>query len=437
MTKTTPLIFILLALLLSACRGNASAQAADAQRFTGFIENEQVIVAPEIGGRIQEITVAEGDAVQAGQVIARLDDSLIRLQLAQADANVTEAEARLAQLQAAVRPEDIALAEAQAAQAQAAADAAESALQDAILLRDNPQELDVQIAQAQAALNEARAHARAAQHQAEAADLETQMWGEIVQDLARGQTVTLPNGETISVEAPPEKRQEANLQWNIASQKAWQAWQQAAQADAAAQQARVTLNDLMAQRQDRQQAQAQVVAATSARDQALAGVEQARAALDAVRSGPSPVQLDAARQGVAQARAARQAQAVQLDKSIVRAPDAGVITARYFSAGEVVGPGQRLAVISRPHHIIITIYVPASLVGALAVGDSHPLTIENAPGKRYQAQITAIADEPEFTLQQSQNVAERAAVVYAVTLRITDADDYLRPGLPAEVLIEK
>jgi multidrug efflux pump subunit AcrA (membrane-fusion protein) len=152
-----------------------------------------VILAPEIGGRIVELAVAEGDAVASGQIIARLDDSLIRLQLAQADASVVEAEARLAQIKAAVRPEDIALAEARVDQAQAAADAAESALQDAIRLRDNPQELDVQIAQAQAALAEAQAHARTAKHQAQAADLEAQMWGEIARDLANGVAVTLPD----------------------------------------------------------------------------------------------------------------------------------------------------------------------------------------------------------------------------------------------------
>ncbi len=392
-------------------------------------------VAPEMGGRILELLVEEGDVVARGQVVARLDDSLVRLQLAQAEANVAQAEARLAQLKAAVRPQEIALAQARLAQAQVALEAAQVALEDAIRLRDNPQELDVQIVQAQAALAEARAHARAARHQAQAADLEAQMWGEIAQDLARGQTVTLPNGTVITVQAPPDKKHQANVQWNLASQKAWQAWQQAAQADAAVGQAQATLEDLQKQREDHQEANAQVVAATNARDKAQVEVQRAQAALDAVSAGPREEQIRAAEAALAQAKAARDAQALLLEKAEVTAPVEGVVAARAFSAGEVIGPGQRLLTIQRPERITIVVYVPAALIDALQVDQVYPLVADTAPGKRYQARIRAIADEPEFTMRQSQNVAERAAVVYAVTLEVEDPDEFLRPGTPGDVLM--
>jgi len=426
---------LLLAMLLGACTGVASGQESQVQRFTGFLENEEVVLAPEIGGRIMELDVQEGDAVQRGQVIARLDDEAIRLQLAQADADVAEAGARLAQLKAAVRPEDVALAEARLKQAQAGLLAAESALKDAVRLRDNPQELDVKIAQARATLAEARAHAKAAEHQARAADLEAQMWGEAVHDLSQGKTVTLPNGQTMTVNAPPEQRYKANLQWNIASNKAWQAWQQAAEAKAAAGQALVSLNTLQEQRKNRQEAEARVVEATNARDNARAAVKQTRAALDAVKAGPGEEKIAAAEAALQQARAARDAQATHLEKTVITAPNDGIVTARYFSRDEVIGPGQRLVTISQPDQITITIYVPASMIDTLHVDDVYPLEVETAPGSQYQARITAIADEPEFTMRQSQNVAERAAVVYAVTLKIENPDTLLRPGLPADVLI--
>ena len=426
---------LLLAMLLGACTGVASGQESQVQRFTGFLENEEVVLAPEIGGRILELDVQEGDAVQRGQVIARLDDEAIRLQLAQADADVAEAGARLAQLKAAVRPEDVALAEARLKQAQAGLLAAESALEDAVRLRDNPQELDVKIAQARATLAETRAHAKAAEHQARAADLEAQMWGEAVHDLSQGKTVTLPNGQTMTVNAPPEQRYKANLQWNIASNKAWQAWQQAAEAKAAAGQALVSLNTLQEQRKNRQEAEARVVEATNARDNARAAVKQARAALDAVKAGPGEEKIAAAEAALQQAQAARDAQATHLEKTVITAPNDGIVTARYFSRDEVIGPGQRLVTISKPDQITITIYVPASMIDTLHVDDVYPLEVETAPGSQYQARITAIADEPEFTMRQSQNVAERAAVVYAVTLKIENPDTLLRPGLPADVLI--
>lgn len=52
---------------------------------SGTLEADEVLVSSEVAGRILELA-REGDSVQAGQVIARLDDSLLRLQYRQVDA---------------------------------------------------------------------------------------------------------------------------------------------------------------------------------------------------------------------------------------------------------------------------------------------------------------------------------------------------------------
>ena len=427
------ILLLILTLLLTSCT-STNASPPEVRRFTGFIESETIVISPEIGGRIVEMPAAEGAEVHAGDLLTRLDDSLIQLQLAQADAQVARAEAELARLQAAVRPQDVAVAEERVQQAQAALDAAETALADAIALRDNPQELDVQIAQARATLNEIKAQTRAAQHQARAADLEAEMWGETVRQLSGGQTVTLPDGSVITVDAPAYQRGRASLQWNLAAQKAWKAWAQAKQAEQSVAQAQTALNDLLRQRQERQEAEAQVVAATNARDEAAAALVQAQAALDAVKAGPSQEQLAAAQARVEQARAAREAQATTLSKTRITAPTAGIVQESYFAAGEVIGPGQQLLRLTQPDQLTITIYVPAGMIGDFGVGNELDLVADSAPDRTYTARITAISDQPEYTTRQSQNNAERAAVLYAVTLQIVDADEALRPGLPAEVI---
>ncbi len=48
---------------------------------SGTIESEEVAIAPEVAGRIVEIRAEEGSRVRAGDVLARLDDSMVRLQL--------------------------------------------------------------------------------------------------------------------------------------------------------------------------------------------------------------------------------------------------------------------------------------------------------------------------------------------------------------------
>jgi RND family efflux transporter MFP subunit len=61
----------------------------------------QLTIAAEIAGlRIVEIAADEGDTVKQGQVLARLDDSILKTQAAQFEASVHEAEANLANAQA-------------------------------------------------------------------------------------------------------------------------------------------------------------------------------------------------------------------------------------------------------------------------------------------------------------------------------------------------
>jgi HlyD family secretion protein len=83
-------------------------------RVSGHVEATDVRVAPEVGGRILDLAVKEGDRVEVGTPILRLDnrDALLALDGARAEQRAAEAQLRL--LQAGSRPEDIRQADAQA-----------------------------------------------------------------------------------------------------------------------------------------------------------------------------------------------------------------------------------------------------------------------------------------------------------------------------------
>src|SRR5213079_3146263 len=76
---------------------------------SGRIEGDDSAIAAKTSGRVREIGVREGDQVQAGQVIALLDDEQVRAREQQAMAAVRQAEARvrLAQHQIAVLEESL------------------------------------------------------------------------------------------------------------------------------------------------------------------------------------------------------------------------------------------------------------------------------------------------------------------------------------------
>jgi multidrug resistance efflux pump len=143
--------------------------AATGNLASGFIEGEEVNIVAEIGGRIEMLAVNEGDKVTAGQEILKLDRTLLSAQLAQAQAAVDTAKAQLAQVKAGARAEDIKQAEAALAQAKVARDGAKKAWENAQLVRDHPQELDARIAQARAQVEVAEHQVAAAKQQAEVA----------------------------------------------------------------------------------------------------------------------------------------------------------------------------------------------------------------------------------------------------------------------------
>jgi HlyD family secretion protein len=133
----------------------------------GRVEVTRVDIASKLAGRVAEISVNEGDAVGAETVIAQLDTSELRAQLAAAKAAVQQAIAKIARAEA-----DIATRQAQSdlaeAEMQRAAELAESAAGTrADLDRRRAEQLvaAAQLQAAQAALIEAKATRQAADAQ--------------------------------------------------------------------------------------------------------------------------------------------------------------------------------------------------------------------------------------------------------------------------------
>jgi HlyD family secretion protein len=123
-----PFLLVAIAGAASGCRGGA---AEGPLRASGYVEATEVRVAPEVGGRILELPVDEGDRVAAGAVIARLDTSDTEIALRRAEAERAHATAQLRLLQAGARAEDVRHAQAQADSAEAEIPAAESELRAA------------------------------------------------------------------------------------------------------------------------------------------------------------------------------------------------------------------------------------------------------------------------------------------------------------------
>jgi HlyD family secretion protein len=95
-------------------------------RASGYVEATEVRIAPEVGGRVLEVPVSEGDRVATGTVIARLAVEDVDLAIRRAQAERDQAVAQLRLLQAGARAEDVRQARAQAESARADVEAADA-----------------------------------------------------------------------------------------------------------------------------------------------------------------------------------------------------------------------------------------------------------------------------------------------------------------------
>jgi HlyD family secretion protein len=391
---------------------------------SGTIEVTDVVVAPEIGGRVIEVLAAEGELVQQDQSLVRLDDTLLQAQLKQAQANLQAAQAQQRVIQA----------QRQAAQA------------NYDLLKAGP--LEEQIAASEQVVKTAGANVAAAQAQlaqlkagarggdiatVEAAVAQAASQLKVATDLhdKTMQCVTVPGrGEVCP--ALGEREEQARAA-QLAAQEAY---------DAAV--ARLNQIKSGATKNEVSVAQARIEAAQAQQD-------MSQAQLDLLKSGTRTEQLAAAQAQIDAAAAqfdgagaqieAVQAQVAalqaQIDKLTLHAPRAGVVLRRAIEPGEMALPGAALLSIGETSQLYMTVYIPENRYGEINLGQAVRVRVDSFPDQAFTAKVTRIADRAEFTPRNVQTAESRATTVFAVKLAVDNAGGKLKPGMPADVFFSE
>ena len=397
---------------------------------SGFIEAEEVDVAPELGGRVVELLAGEGDDVEAGQVLVRLDGTLIDAQIEVAQAALEVAQAGLAQARAGARPEQIRQAEAALAQAEAGRDGAYRAWQDAIAIRDNPQELDAQIVTARAQVAAAEAALVQATALKDAAEIANDAYHdgmEKLQDL-KEQLQKIPKPSRPSLPG-------VQLDVHLVPSAYWKSWVGVNTAQAGLDGARAALSDLCALRDNPQELNAQMDELEAQYEAAGAAVEMAQARLDALRAGATAEEIAIAEAQVDQARAALNSLLVLRDKQVIVAPVGGLVLQLSIHEGELAAPGATMMELGDLDQVTLTVYVPEDRLGQVSVGQAVEVRVDSFPERTFVGSVVAIADEAEFTPRNVQTQEERVNMVFAVDVCIPNPGHLLKPGVPADAVI--
>ena len=154
-------------------------------------------------------------------------------------------------------------------------------------------------------------------------------------------------------------------------------------------------------------------------------------------------QIDAAgaqRATVARELAALDARVSQLDdrlrRSRVRNPVRGTVLATYAERGEIVQAGQPLYRIASLDTLILRAYVAETQLASVRIGQPVRVTVDAGDSRRtLPGSVSWISSEAEFTPTPIQTRDERASLVYAVKIRVPNADGAVKIGMPADVAL--
>jgi HlyD family secretion protein len=365
------------------------------------------------GGIVARVLVAQGDRVEADQVLMQLGAARQAAAVAQAQAQLLRAQNGLAELKAGSRPQEIEAAQAavEAAQAQlarieqgarpeeiAAAGAALAGAQASLQkVKEGPREQELVAARADVA------NAEAALHQAQAA-----------YDRVKGSP---------DIQMRPE---------SLALEQATNAYQ-AAKGRLGALQTGATAADLAAARAQVQQAQAQLDAVKApARPAeitaAQAEIRRAQAQLDLVAAGARPETIAAAEADVAAAEAALQLAEVALTETELQAPFAGTIAALYAKASEQVTPASPVVVLADlSAWQIETDDLTELNVVRIHEGDLATITFDAVPDLELSGRVVRIDTIGENKMGD---------ITYKVVIAPDRHDERLRWNMTASVVIE-
>jgi HlyD family secretion protein len=155
-----------------------------------------------------------------------------------------------------------------------------------------------------------------------------------------------------------------------------------------------------------------------------------------VKIGPRQEDIDQGRARVAQAQAALQLVKTQLSYATVVSPLTGVVLSKNIEPGEYVAPGTAVVTVGDLVNVWLRAYIEETDLGRVKVGQRASVTTDTYPGKRYEGRVSFIASEAEFTPKNVQTQKERVKLVYRIKIDITNPKMELKPGMPADAVIE-
>jgi HlyD family secretion protein len=360
--------------LLAGCKRNATPE--NALFVSGRIDGDSVDISSKIQGRVVNLTVREGDSVEAGQVIAWLESAQQEAIRDSQRARIVSGQRTVEELERDLGTYDEKVRQAELYTDQARADA------------------PGQVQQAEA--NLAAAKADLARWEAEHQQVQL--------DAKRYPPLAKSGAVAVQVAEQYQTKEEVAEESVNASRK------QVAAAEAALVRARAQLDNIAIQDANRRTQLQQAEAHRAKIAAAKADVEADKAALRKIEADIADLKI--------------------------RAPIAGTILTRSAEPGRVIQPGQTILTMVDLTKLYLRGFVPQGNIGKVKVGQKAEVYLDSNPKQPIPADVIRIDPEVMFTPENTYFKEDRVKQVMGLKLGLRGAYGYAKPGMPADGQIQ-
>ena len=164
--------------------------------------------------------------------------------------------------------------------------------------------------------------------------------------------------------------------------------------------------------------------------------EETRQRLALMEKGARREQVDQARARLQLAEASQALAQTRLGYAELTAPLDGVVLTENVEPGEFVAAGTPVVTIGALDPVWLRAYIGETDLGRVKLGQTARVSTDTWPGKAYRGTVTFIAQDAEFTPKNVQTEKERVKLVYRIKITIPNLDQELKPGMPADDVID-
>ncbi|WP_232697678.1 HlyD family secretion protein [Brevibacillus daliensis] len=361
--------------------------------YSGTLEADELPIIAEVGGKVESISVDEGTKLSTNQELIQLDSRSYELSVMEAEAALVQATAKLEEAQAGNRSQLVQKGVAGTASAEAGVKMAETRGKQA---ETSLERANKQVAQGEQLLAGAKKTLQYEQKR-------------------------LQDAEKLFQSGAMTKR-EVDVQAELVNKAETQVAQLTTQLE-------MTKTQLIVATQDVEAANVQVATTKAQRDVAYAD-------LDLLQEGSTDYQLKSLLAAQKQASVKLDNAKLQLEKTKLVAPENTIVLRKNVTAGEVVKPGATVFTLMKQDKLEVKVYVPEAELGKVKVGQKTSIKVDAYPDEVFSGTIQHVSDKAEFTPKNVQTKDERTKMVFAVTIQVEEGLDRLKPGMPADILLE-